>query len=46
MTAKHPPGPPMTLSNMRELSVQRLLVWRLVRSLANREIFDDYNCRT
>jgi len=23
---KHPPGPPMTLGNMRELGVQRLLV--------------------
>jgi hypothetical protein len=23
---KHPPGPPMTLGNMRQLGVQRLLI--------------------
>ena len=25
MNPKHPPGPPMTLGNMRELGVQRLI---------------------
>ena len=27
MTPKHPPGPPMTLGNMRELGVQNLLAF-------------------
>jgi hypothetical protein len=26
---KHPAGPPMTLGNMRELGVQRLITYRL-----------------
>ena len=29
MNPKHPPGPPMTLGNMRELGVQNLIAYCL-----------------
>ena len=34
MTPKHPPGPPMTLGNMRELSVRLLAVAACALALA------------
>jgi hypothetical protein len=40
MKSKHPPGPPMTLGNMRELGVHRLLVSCLNPDCRHEAVFD------
>jgi len=40
MKSKHPPGPPMTLDNMRELGVRRLLVSCLNPDCRHEAVFD------
>jgi hypothetical protein len=37
---KHPPGPPMTLGNMRELGVRGLMVHRLNPKCLHQERLD------
>ena len=40
MTTKYPPGPPMTLGNMRELSAQRLVAFCLNDSCRHQALID------
>ena len=40
MTPKHPPGPPMTLGNMRELGAQNLIAFCLNNSCRHRALID------
>jgi hypothetical protein len=43
MIVKHPPGAPMTLGNMRELGVRRLLVSCLNHTCRHEVVFDVSN---
>ena len=40
MTPKHPPGPPMTLGNMRELGVQHLIAFCLNDACRHQALID------
>jgi hypothetical protein len=40
MTTKHPPGPPMTLGNMRELGVERLIATCLNKACRHTALMD------
>ncbi len=43
MTTKHPAGPPMTLGNMRELGVQRLIAFCLNDACRHTALIDVSN---